>query len=134
MLDVKVCSNLNFCILITKSIVELLPFVAFTTFFVERQNKSGSICKYKPGGFNSYRPISILPYFSNLIETIAHRRYFDKLHLLNDFQFVSQNIVEFSTALLFRAHICDKERNKFELQIKTLLLNNKTIWDFPNFF
>ena len=41
---------------------------------------------------NSFMP---LPYFSKLIETITHRLHFDKLHLLNDFQFVSQNVIEF---------------------------------------
>ena len=40
--------------------------------------------------FNNYRPISIFPYFSKLIEKIVHSRlydYFDKLHLLNSSQF-----------------------------------------------
>ena len=57
-------------------------------------------------------------YFSKLIETTPHRLHFDKLHLLNDFQFVSQNLTEFSAAVLFRAYICEKERNKFELKLK----------------
>ena len=67
---------------------------SFCTGLVPLELKSAKVMPiYKSGSyshFNNYRPISILPYFSKLIEKIVHNRlydYFDKFNLFNKSQF-----------------------------------------------
>ena len=67
---------------------------SFSTGIILLELKSAKVIPlFKSGDhndFNNYRPISILPYFSKLIEKIVHNRlyyYFDKFNLLNSSQF-----------------------------------------------
>ena len=61
--------------------------------------------------FNNYRPTSILPYFSKLIEKIVHNRlydYFDKFNLLNSSQFgFRKNHSTYMPLLLLQSAISD---------------------------
>ena len=61
--------------------------------------------------FNNYRPISILPYFSKLIEKIVHNRlydYFDKFNLLNTSQFgFRKNHSTYMPLLLLQSAVSD---------------------------
>ena len=61
--------------------------------------------------YNNYRPTSILPYFSKLIEKIVHSRlyvYFDKFHFLNDFQFgFRNNHSTYMSLLLLQSAVSD---------------------------
>ena len=61
-----------------------------------------------PSLFNNYRPVSVLPIFSKILEKIVYNRlvkYLDKYKVLNIFQFGFRKNHSASMALIY---ICDK--------------------------
>ena len=88
---------------------------SFRTGIIPLELKSAKVIPlFKSGDhndFNNCRPISILPYFSKLIENIVHNRlydYFDKFNLLNTSQFgFRKNHSTYMPLLLLQSAVSD---------------------------